>query len=646
MLVRTRPKQLYIPEREPVIGHASTGQPVRLTGDIIEKHWQICGSTGTGKSAFLYQLCLFLLHSNNGGIIIDPHGSLKENLEYYVSEFAPFLADKIIFIDNFTESLNYVVGLSPIRSDIKDDEIQYNTLLLVESILKAFGGIPSETPRISRQLYNTILPLVSSKVSLIEAQHFLDPSKELERAYFLENTQDQMVKADWQLLSKLPPAKQLEQLEGLANRLRPLLSNDRLRMILSAKPLDLARIMEEKKIVILNANPGNKAIAAEARLLGIILINSIYTIAKNRNWRNKHLSNFFVVIDEFAQYVCHEVGYSLEQLRKFRCYFILSHQHYAQLAIDNPYLAASVLGNCHTKLSFSVSYDDAEILAKQMLVPNIDLLEVKYIDQSERYRPTLQLMDVITESWSSTSSESFTNGYGQSFTNSSSNTTGTSESNSTSTSQGDSRSQSSGEQWADGEENPVKRLSNGSSNHVTRSNALMKGFSSSVSNSTGKSEGYSSNNSTTKGSSKGTSRSVSHSPVTIHEKFIEEKPVFFTLQEQIFRYTAKLVNQGVGEAHLKTLGAPATPLKLIYIPPIAFDEIKSPVLLECLQENLVFFHDCYQPVNQVQTTTKTIVLPPQTPEPVRLLKNKEETLPAEQPKKRKKSIFSPTIEEE
>lgn len=600
-------QKLFSQTLEPFIGHnRDNGKPVCLSNNDLENHWHITGSTKTGKSSFLYLISLFLLHSDNGGIIIDPHGSLKENLEYYVSEFAPYLAHKVIFVDNWSEQLNYVVGLNPIRPDMKPDEVQYNALLLVESILKAFGSKdPSETPRISRQLYNTIVPLLYSKTSLVESQYFLDPTKESEREYLLQNTPDPMIKADWQLLSKLPPAKQLEQLEGLSNRLRPLLSNNRLRTILSAKSLDLAQVMEERKVVILNANPGNKAIVAEARLLGIMLLNSIYTVAKTRNWRNPYLANFFVVIDEFAQYVCHEVAYALEELRKYRCYFLLSHQHYAQLAVDNPYLAASVLGNCHSRLCFSVSYDDSELLSKQILLPDVNLLEVKYIQRSERYRPVSQLMELISESRATTSSESFSIG----------------QSVSVSRSEGISEAEKDKEQWA----------ANQKDSYVSRSN------------SSSQTQANTTNNSRSFGTAITSGISVNRSFVTTHERFIEESPTFFSLQEQVFRSAVKIVNQSIGQAYLKVLGKPqAIPLQLTYVQPVPFNDITTPVLLESLQQNLIFFHDCYQAVGEIQSNKKT-TFPNSFTEPI---ESKDLFSPTELRTRKAKSIFSKTVSEE
>jgi hypothetical protein len=90
---------------------------------------------------------------------------------------------------------------------------------------------------------------------------------------------------------------------------------------------------------------------------------------------------FYFIIDEFADFVSEDIARGLERLRKFGCFFILSHQEQQQLLDESRRLYTAVMGNAHVKAIFTTYYEDAEVMAKQLFAKRLSEDVIKHTTQ-------------------------------------------------------------------------------------------------------------------------------------------------------------------------------------------------------------------------------------------------------------------------
>jgi hypothetical protein len=365
--------------RDYAVGQAFEERKVALTKRDRENHTHIIGSTGTGKSKFIELLIRQDITDRNCGLcLIDPHGSLYDEIVSYVAHTRPTLADRFILFNPAAE-YEQIAGFNPIPADIT--HFDYTLSTLISACLKAWGQDNTDTtPRISRWLRNVFYPILAKRLTLLESAPLVDAYSKDEREALLSGIGNSLVIGDWLTFESLPLTQKQQQIEGAANRLQKFLSNEIIRNIIGqgSRALDFARIMNEGKIVLVNLSGGGKISYDNAQLLGIMMVNEIFRVAKLRDPRDVKLKPFYFYIDEFGQFITRDIARALEECRKYRLFMILAHQHLAQLKNDDEYLYASVLTNCKNKVVFGgLSKEDAEVMADEIVTGFVNLKAVK-----------------------------------------------------------------------------------------------------------------------------------------------------------------------------------------------------------------------------------------------------------------------------
>jgi len=155
--------------------------PLQFPKESRDKHFHICGGTGTGKSKFLEHLIRQDITSwyktQCGLILLDPHGEMYRNLMAWVALHRPDIP--IIPIDFETD--DWVIGYNPIRP-----RTQTKPQVIVDMFLKAMTyawGVDGtdDTPLFERWGNNVLRTLHDNKLSLIESRHLLDRMEETMR---------------------------------------------------------------------------------------------------------------------------------------------------------------------------------------------------------------------------------------------------------------------------------------------------------------------------------------------------------------------------------------------------------------------------------------------------------------------------------
>lgn len=510
-------------------------QRLRFTPSDRQNHMHVIGSTGTGKSKFLELLLRQDIADRRAGVcLIDPHGTLCEEVVHHLAHKQSYLADRVVIFDPASD-VDQIVGFNPIPNDIS--RIDYLIHSLVSACLKAWGQDQTDkTPRISRWLENIFYTIISNDLTLVEAAALINIHDKENRQKLLRGLHNDVVLDDWRMFEASTNTQKQNLIEGAANRLRKFIANANIRAIIGRRDrtLNLRQVMDQGKVLLVNLNGRDQITPENTKLLGIMLVNELFRCAKLRDPRDPRLKPFYVYIDEFAQFVTRDIARSLEETRKFKMFMVLAHQHLAQLREEDRYVYASVMTNCKVKVVFGgLSREDSEIMTDELVTGFVDLKAVKHEMHATRQRSRLEQRTVTSQSEGTSEGTNWSKGKSSSKTGS--------ESSGVSASKG----MSYGNTERRGPEIFLpKHQGSGTSeqNSAGRSESRQS------------SEGWGSSESQGRGGSesKSASRGESQVWVAVPEEYQElSSQTFWTKDELHYMEMAALKNQGVAQAFIK-----------------------------------------------------------------------------------------------
>jgi hypothetical protein len=154
---------------------------------------------------------------------------------------------------------------------------------------------------------------------------------------------------------------------AIQNKIGQFVANPLVRNIIGQpkSTFDLRKLMDEKKILIINLSKGRVG-EANANLLGSMLITKIYLGAMSRADVSpgalKKLPNFNLYVDEFQSFANESFADILSEARKYKLSLIIAHQYIEQMSDE---VRAAVFGNVGSMIAFRVGAFDAEVLEKE-----------------------------------------------------------------------------------------------------------------------------------------------------------------------------------------------------------------------------------------------------------------------------------------
>lgn len=475
----------------PIGMRANSDEAIAFDSAARRAHTHIVGSTGTGKSKLIELLIRRDMDDRRiGACLIDPHGSLYDELVRYAAmKGRPELSKRLVLF-NPAGTPETVVGFNPMAN--RGADVDYVVSSLVEACLKAWGQDNTMlTPRISRWLENIFHTIIVNGLTLLECAPLIGLDMKNERERLVAGVENDLVRADWYLYEKSQPREKQQIIEGAANRLRRFLQSEIVRNIIGAhdRGVDFSACMAEGKIVLVNLAGYGRVSRENMKLLGIMIVNEIFRSAMLRDPNDPKLKPFHLYIDEFGQFLTRDIARAIEEVRKYRVFLTLAHQHLAQLKDEDEYLFSSVLTNCRNKFVFGgLSDEDVRVMESEIMPGVYDLKRVKdeIVQTKVRYREERRTVTGVS--------------YGTSFGRSEGGGTGTNESESEGWSEG--RSTSTG--VSDGTTTGRSRTeTTGSTEGWSRGGSATKGVSASTgaSETRSESEQHSSSESQSRGTS-------------------------------------------------------------------------------------------------------------------------------------------------
>ena len=559
-----------------------------LSPENRQHHTHIIGSTGTGKSKFLELLIRNDIADPNVGLcLIDPHGSLYDEVLHYVAHEKPELAERLVLF-NPAQETEHIIGFNPVIADT--DRLDYLLDSLVSACLKAWGQDDTDkTPRITKWLNNIFHTLICNDLTLVESSPLISLHDKDHREILLRNVYNIDVINDWRTYESSSNTVKQSTMEGAANRLRKFLSNETIRNIIgqSQRVLNFSEVMDQGKIVLVNLNGGGIISYDNSKLLGVLLVNEIFRCAKLRNPRDENLKPFYFYIDEFAQFITRDIARTLEEARKFKLFMVLAHQHLTQLRDEDEYLYSSVLTNCKNKVVFGgLSRDDARIMAQEVSTGFVNLKSVKEERYTTKERHTLEKR--VVKNWSKGHSEGESEGFTEGQTDGHSETEGQTETVGTGTNFG------GGNQ--DFGETVARRMFGMSDKAIGTSQTRTRGQSFQF----GRSQSTSQSTTHTKSKNTNTSEGASETWVSVPEEYEElSSRTFWSLQELEYMQVANLKNQGVAQAFVKCWGEAPVELQVSRLESAPYTA-QSSELIDHIRTQAIGAHDTYfTPVDDV-----------------------------------------------
>lgn len=324
------------------------------------KHVYVIGKTGMGKSTLLENMAVQDILNGEGMAFIDPHGELAEKLLEYVPEHR--IKDVVYFAPFDTD---YPVSFN-VMEDVGKDKRHLVANGLMSAFKKLFGE-ESFSDRMQYILQNTILALLEYPGATMLGINKMLVDK-VYRNKVIANITDPSVKTYWtKEYAGYTERFAAEAIPAIQNKIGQFTSNPLIRNIVGQpkSSFDVRKIMDEKKILIMNLSKGRMG-EQNSNLLGSMLITKIYLAAMSRadlnSFELSQKPNFYFFVDEFQSFANESFADILSEARKYKLNLTIAHQYIEQMPEE---VRAAVFGNIGTMIVFRVGSFDAEIFEKE-----------------------------------------------------------------------------------------------------------------------------------------------------------------------------------------------------------------------------------------------------------------------------------------
>jgi hypothetical protein len=321
-----------------------------------QRHMYVVGKTGMGKSTLLENMAAQDIQNGEGMAFIDPHGSAAETLLDYVPEHR---LNDVVYFAPF--DLN-----NPVSFNVMEDVGPDKRHLVVSGLMSTFKKIwvDAWSARMEYILTNALLVLIEYPDTTLLSVNRLFSDKAY-RTQVVNYCKDPAVKAFWtEEFANYTDRFAAEALPAIQNKIGQFTGNPLIRNIIGQphSSFDIRKIMDEKKILIMNLSKGLVG-ETNANLLGSMLTTRIYLAAMSRAdlpvQQMKTMPNFYFYVDEFQSFANATFANILSEARKYHLNLIIAHQYIEQMEEE---VRDAVFGNVGTTVSFRVGPFDAEVL--------------------------------------------------------------------------------------------------------------------------------------------------------------------------------------------------------------------------------------------------------------------------------------------
>ncbi len=329
------------------------------TEEDRRRHFYLIGQTGTGKSTLLRQMIKQDIKNGHGVAVIDPHGSLVDDV---LSDLPRERVEDVVLFEPF--DMERPMGLNMLEYETPEQK----DFAVQEMIAIFYKLFPPEIigPMFEHYMRNAMLALMADPKNpgtLVEI-----PKMFTDNAYLQEKMKgvtDPIVRNFWlKEWAATTGSTRSDMLGYVVSKVGRFIENEMMRNIIgqSRSGFNLSDIMDGKKIFLANLSKGMTG-EVNSSLLGLILVSKMQMAAMRRariSEQERH--DFYLYIDEFQNFTTDSIATILSEARKYRLNLIIAHQYMPQLKQE---IRDAVLGNVGTIGAFRIGAEDAENLEKQ-----------------------------------------------------------------------------------------------------------------------------------------------------------------------------------------------------------------------------------------------------------------------------------------
>ena len=334
--------------------HAGQAVEVRLSPEQRTRHCHIIGASGTGKSTLLFNLIRNDLETGEGIAVLDPHGDLIDRILGIIPESR---IKDVVLVDPSDEQFSVGFNILSAHSDLEKNLLASDLVSVFQRLSTSWGD------QMNSVLKNAILAFLESdrRGMLADLQQFLIETPF--RNEFLKSVRDTYVVNYWQ--KSFPLLSGTKSIGSILTRLDTFLAQKPIRYMVSQPEnrLDFAHIMDSSKIFLAKLPEGLLG-RENSCLLGTLLVSKFQQTAMSRQAQQiMERRDFWLYIDEFANFITPTMAEILSGARKYRIGLTLAHHELHQLQ-RNPEVASAVMSHPYTRIVFRVGDDDAKKLAE------------------------------------------------------------------------------------------------------------------------------------------------------------------------------------------------------------------------------------------------------------------------------------------
>ncbi len=343
-------------------------QKIFIKNEDRFRHFYVIGQTGTGKSSVIQVMARQDFHNKKGICVVDPHGSLVEDLFPYIPRER---ADDIIYFNPADSERPMGLNMLEGKTEEEKDLIALDAMSMM---VKMFGE-EIFGPRIQDYFRNGCLTLMADEeeggaiTDLVRLFTDDEWSK-----YKVARVKNPIVRSFWEKqMAQTGQREKQEMIPYFAAKFGQFTTNTLIRNIVGQvkSSFDFSDVMNGSKILLMNLSKGLIG-DINSKLLGMIIVNKIQVAAMRRQREAAtERKDFFLYIDEFQNYVTDSIESILSEARKYRLGLVIAHQYLDQLEKESKLsgavnLKGAVFGNVGTMMFYKIGPQDAEFCAKEM----------------------------------------------------------------------------------------------------------------------------------------------------------------------------------------------------------------------------------------------------------------------------------------
>ena len=349
------------------------------------RHLYMIGMTGTGKSVLMANLALQDIRAGRGVCVIDPHGSLVEDI---LASVPKERIDEVVYFN--PADTDRPIGLNMLEArGIEEQDFAIQEMIAI--FYKLVTDPSMIGPMFEHNMRNAMLTLMADTEhpgTIVEIPRIFT-DKNFQK-YKISKVLDPMVRSFWeQEMAKTSDFHKSEMLGYLISKVGRFVENAMVRNIIGQPKsgINFREIMDNQKILLVNLNKG-KVGEVNSNLLGLIMVAKLQMAAFGRaDLPEEQRKSFYVYIDEFQNFITDSISTILAEARKYKLNLILAHQYISQLTEGagvegksyGDKIKDAIFGNVGTFISFRIGVEDAEIISKMMapVVNEYDLINIE-----------------------------------------------------------------------------------------------------------------------------------------------------------------------------------------------------------------------------------------------------------------------------